>query len=243
MILPGVSEERLVYERNDRQLIVMQRRSVKVCQDLIHQCEQELLESGNSVGGVRSGYLLGLEGNKLQRSPALTLIEGELREQLITPVEKELTLAFDFSFFKVCDGRSTPTSEGVSFEGPHLDAHPGLDENSELLRVLINLSPQPRRFLFAETDRLELKEMGVKLNRRGYEVLSVPVSIKTRVVEIPGRVGDYFSILRFWASAVPHVGVNEPCGYFLASYETLADSSMFLSGHLALQRCSFRDAG
>jgi hypothetical protein len=45
-----------------------------------------------------------------------------------------------------------------------------------------------------------------------------------REVSIPGRRGRQVSFLVFWASAIPHVGVTEPDGYFLYSFEAVVAS-------------------
>jgi hypothetical protein len=42
-------------------------------------------------------------------------------------------------------------------------------------------------------------------------------------VEIPPLEDGLAHALRFWASVVPHVGVERPEGHFLASYEAVAE--------------------
>jgi hypothetical protein len=41
------------------------------------------------------------------------------------------------------------------------------------------------------------------------------------VVALPGRTATTVHAPRFVASAVPHVGIDDPCGHFLVSFETL----------------------
>jgi hypothetical protein len=83
-------------------------------------------------------------------------------------------------------------------EPPHLDTHPELTEGRELRRLLVNLSEHPRRFVSLVDDQRS-------------------------VVAIPGRTAGTVHALRFLASAVPHLGLNDPPEHFLLSYEEIID--------------------
>jgi hypothetical protein len=88
--------------------------------------------------------------------------------------------------------------------------------------VLLNLGPEPRRMRYAAIDRFQLAERGISLPRSDYQVVDLPRGVERRTVEIPAyRNGTAFG-LRFWASVVPHVGVDAETGHFLASYEAVA---------------------
>jgi hypothetical protein len=152
----------------------------------------------------------------------LALAEG-LRRELLVDVEREQGLNFDLSFFKIAIGRPPTADEGVFYEGPHLDSHPGLSDSVELLRLLVNLSECPRRFVYAATDRWQLQRAGVPVARREFEPLRLPRATELRSVSIPGRTDDSVHALKFFASAVPHVGLNDAPEHFLVSFEALAD--------------------
>jgi hypothetical protein len=111
----------------------------------------------------------------------------------------------------------------VHYDGYHLDTHRGVGPRVELLRVLVNLSARPRVFRFAAVDRYEMDERGCWLGRDDYSVTDLPADVEDRVLEIPGFDGQTVTYLTFWASVGPHVGIDTDAGYFLASFEALAD--------------------
>jgi hypothetical protein len=64
----------------------------------------------------------------------------------------------------------------------------------------------------------------VRYGRTEFEPLVLPADTATKVVEIPGRTATSLHALRFLASAVPHVGLNDPPEHFLASFEMVSAS-------------------
>jgi hypothetical protein len=58
--------------------------------------------------------------------------------------------------------------------------------------------------------------------RSDYQVVDLPAGVESSEIEIPPRTADRVHALRFWASVVPHVGVGDEHGHFLASYEAVA---------------------
>ncbi|HYG50870.1 MAG TPA: hypothetical protein VD905_08195 [Flavobacteriales bacterium] len=167
------------------------------------------------------GYLLGVElGDKLQ-FPFSTHLIQTLQDDITSRQE---TSDFIFSFCKVCKGQSTADQEGVHYEGMHLDTHPDLKDNNELLRMLFNFSEHPRQFRYALTDRHELLDQGIELDRTDYKTLHLPDSIAVKSINIPGRQGNSIHFLKFWASVIPHVGITEEHGYFLISFEALRNN-------------------
>jgi hypothetical protein len=64
----------------------------------------------------------------------------------------------------------------------------------------------------------------VRYGRREFEPLTLAPEIETRVVHLPGRTATSLHALRFLASAVPHVGLNDPPEHFLVSFEAVTAS-------------------
>jgi hypothetical protein len=200
---------------------------VSLDERLVSAAREELLErSPSEPGGFRWGYLLGVEGDVADRLPAASVLAARLHEEAVAPEGRASGRDYSLSFLKVADGRPPEASEGVHYDGFHLDTHPGVDGSGpELARLLFNLADTPRRFRYAAIDRFELARRGHEVPRSDYQVVDLPAGVETSVTEIPPRRADRVHALRFWASVVPHVGVDDERGHFLASYEAVAPVS------------------
>ena len=194
---------------------------------LVSAARDELLERGSAgPEGFRWGYLLGVEGETADRLPASSGLAARLRDEAVAPEGRASGRDYSLSFLKVAAGRPPESSEGVHYDGFHLDTHPEVDGGGpELARLLFNLADAPRRFRYAATDRFELARRGYEVPRSDYQVVDLPADVETAVIEIPPRTADLVHALRFWASVVPHVGVEDERGHFLASYEAVAPVS------------------
>jgi hypothetical protein len=209
--LSSSMQEEVVYSRQDGPLIILERHAVNIPDEVVEASLKEIFSRTGLEGEFRSGYLLGVEDKT--GFPLSTQLLA-LLESGIVPCD------FTFSFLKGHAGTPPIAQEGVYFEGPHLDSHPALGDSIELLRVLVNLSPHSRKFKYFLTDSFELEKRGIPIGKREFVPLTVPSDTAEQVVEIPGRTSTEVCALRFWASVVPHVGVNMPEGSFLASFES-----------------------
>jgi hypothetical protein len=115
-------------------------------------------------------------------------------------------------------------AQGVHYEGLHIDTHPDLGAETDLLRVLVNLGESPRRFRFGDATRIELARSGLYEDRASFRADHVEAHVPMRELCIPGREGSRISFLVFYASVLPHVGVTEAPGYFLFSFEAVVPS-------------------
>jgi hypothetical protein len=179
----------------------------------------ELLERGGDPPGAafRFGYLLGVELDALSGLPAVAELERALREEVVDP-------GYALSFFKTTVGAAPEVEQGVHFDGFHLDTHPEIrsdDQGVELARLLVNLAPAPRAFRYAKVDRFELARRGLAVPRSDYQVVDLPADVPIELVEIPPLDPKRVHALAFWASVVPHVGLDGDDGHFLASYEAV----------------------
>ena len=174
--------------------------------------------------GVRWGYLLGLERDATVDSfPATWQLSDALYQDVVRPIADRELADFRFSFCKAYSGPVLRETEGVHYEGLHIDTHPGLTESTDLLRVLINVGERERRFRFGDATRIELERDGL-YDRSSFRADHVEPRVPIREIRIPGRNGDRVSFLVFWASVVPHVGITESPGYFLLSFEAVVSS-------------------
>jgi hypothetical protein len=200
---------------------------VSLDDQLVSAARKELLErSPSESDGFRWGYLLGVEGDVADGLPAASMLAARLHEEAVAPEGRASGRDYSLSFLKVADGRPPEASEGVHYDGFHLDTHPEVDGSGpELLRLLFNLGTVPRRFRYAEVDRFELARRGYEVPRSDYQVVELPDDVGTTAILIPPRSADRLHALRFCASVVPHVGVDDEHGHFLASYEAVAPVS------------------
>jgi hypothetical protein len=194
---------------------------VELPDGLAERAREELLGRGGSPPGAafRFGYLLGVELDELASLPAVARLERFLREHVVEP-------GYALSFLKTTTGAAPEAEEGVHFDGFHLDTHPEIrrdEDGVELARLLINLAPTPRAFRYAAADRFELGRRGLPVPRSDYQVVELPPDVPIEVIEIPPLEPSGVHALAFWASVVPHVGMDGPDGHFLASYEAVRD--------------------
>jgi hypothetical protein len=219
--LPG-TEPALVASAQD--LVHLARFTLRVDENLLSASRDELLSrtAADEGQGFREGYLLGVEEGP--DMPTTQELDRWLQAELISQAATARASDYRLSFFKTSTGVPPEASEGVHFAGFHLDTHPELtsDRGFELSRILINLAGSPRLVRFASVTRYQLAERGIRVHRGDYQVVELPDDIETRLIEIPAPERGAIYALHFWASVVPHVGVDQPDGYFLASYEAPA---------------------
>jgi hypothetical protein len=216
----GPAEESIVIlSRGDVRLLCLERHAFSLDEALLDRARAELLPDREvTEGGFQFGYLLGVQKDRRTHPACLDLVDV-VRQRML---DKDEQSAFELSFLKLAVGVPPTEQEGPLFEGPHLDTHPGLTDSSELLRLLVNFSRSPRRFAYSECDRWWLSEQDISYGRTDFLPLHLPKQCAMRSVAIPGRTDSAVHALRFYASAVPHVGINEPPEQFLGSLERLA---------------------
>jgi hypothetical protein len=187
---------------------------------LVEGAREELLDRGtpNRDAPFRWGYLLGVDKPDVRAAlPLACRLDDLLREQAVAP-------EYSLSFLKTSTGRAPQVNEGVHYDGFHLDTHPEIvdDSGAELARVLINLAPERRTLRIARTDRFELAARGLPIHRGDYQAVNLPDDIETGTIDIPPIDDATVHALQFFASAIPHAGVDNGGGHFLASYEAVA---------------------
>jgi hypothetical protein len=121
--------------------------------------------------------------------PAAAELDRLVRTELIDPLGRRGRLRFRLSFLKAGDGDAPPDQ---AFAPSAMDGAPSV------FRVLLNLSEYPRRTLLW----------------RGEDDDAPPAEVL-----IPSRRCGAVHALHYVASKVPHCGLNDALGYFLASYE------------------------
>lgn len=145
------------------------------------------------------------------------LLDGNFRSV------KGLDGKLDLSFIKMASGKPP-----VEFGDLHLDtkAHSADPESGEhILRLILNLGQYPRVLKYTELNAEQLCANGVKVIKGEYHPIELPPDIPVRTIQIPKRECDTVSGLLFWASEIPHVGVTDEHGYFIAGYRGCFDET------------------
>lgn len=166
--------------------------------------------SPNSTGW---GYFPGILGNEPEKYPKTLLLAKELEALVMDKILPQAQL-FQLSFVKQSKGEIKNCYGGL-----HLDPDASLQEGEEIERILINLNTYPRKLKFAALDRHQLRNQGVFYSRHQYSPLQFKEDIKISTLEIPGRTATQIYLLKFLASLIPHVGLTEQEGHFVASFE------------------------
>jgi len=187
---------------------------------ILEAARAELLDRGtpDREAPFRWGYLLGVDGPDVRAAlPSASRLDELLRRHAVAA-------EYSLSFLKTSLGAAPAVNEGVHYDGFHLDTHPEIIDDSglELARVLINLAAERRTLRIAKTDRFELAARGLPIHRGDYQVVDPPDDIETTTIDIPPADNGTVHALQFFASVIPHVGVDNGDGHFLASYEALA---------------------
>ena len=219
-----LTDSSTVLARHGRELIRLDRQEIQLSPEIVDRARTELLARDQSEGpGFRFGFLLGVEDQR--SAPFARSVVADLQRELVDPVGACRATKFSLSFVKAVDGVAPEMAEGPLSTGFHLDTHPQVttDDGPELLRILVNLDRRPRTLRFVCADRFELGASGFELPRSSYRVVGAPPSFGQSTVDIPPFDGAAISYLTFWASLVPHVGVERPGGHFLASFEAPTD--------------------
>lgn len=221
--LVELTQSETVLARHGRELIRHDRQRIELDPELVATARRNLL-SGQTLAerDYLFGFMLGVEQASGSR-PALELV-ARLDRELVGPVGRCRDVQFELSFLKAVEGVVPDVAEGPLFAGFHLDTHPEMtaDGGPELLRILVNLASEPRTLRFIHADRFELVAAGLDLPRSSFQVVEAPLHFRHATVVIPPFDGREISYLTFWASVVPHVGVENEGGHFLASFEAVA---------------------
>ncbi len=166
------------------------------------------------------GYFPGLEKEETELYPHCIRLAEALRAHFLKIkhadwVDAEPTL----SFIKLAS-----TKPKVQFGGLHIDDKvnatdaPDSHSNKKILRIIINLGEHPRKLKYIKHSAEELRAQGVHISKDEYHPIDLPITVETNIIEIPGRKGNQVSLLKFFASDMPHVGATDEHGYFIVGY-------------------------
>ena len=144
----------------------------------------------------------------------------QLIEQL-RPLVDQVSPDLELAFLRTSTGKQ---ESGIG--GLHLDAHkdsrpvqdPNRKEKEHVLRVLFNLGNAPRTLGYHDASLKEIEEKGGTLTEMGYTKVELPESLPMKKLDIPPIEEDGIWVLSFYASLVPHTGIDDEKGHLLAAY-------------------------
>ena len=124
------------------------------------------------------------------------------------------------------------TAKPVSdYEGIHIDVDSGvahqrdktIAKDLDIIRLIINLGEHPRIIEHILPTKEKLRSLGYQISDDKYEILALGEEFPRKRIEIPSRKGNSIYELKFWSSQVPHAGITDDRGHFLAAFGGYAD--------------------
>ena len=202
-------ERKIILGTKEKPLIVLEKRACNI--HSFPAAQKELVQSATKNKSLVWGYYSSLD--KETTYPACAQLAQDLRK--ITGTSLQL------AFIRVSTGKQESGIGGLHTDS-HIDGRPIVDptrkENEEVLRVLLNGGTMPRKLGYCEFTPNELAQKGAILTEMGYTKVELPSSISMKTIEIPPREENAIWALTFWASLIPHTGIDDERGHFLIAY-------------------------
>lgn len=189
----------------------LEKYTLNFSQQIILNAREELYKYEQEKSEMKCiwGYFPDLPGNNPELYPKCVVLKKHLDAYLRSRLGNENQLTM--SFLKLASRKAE-----IEFGGLHLDDRPAPadepDTTSRILRLIINLGDFPRRLNYSKP----VKER---------ELFNHNKNIPTEMIDIPERNNNLVWALKFWSSEVPHVGVTDEHGYFIAAYGGYFDES------------------
>ena len=217
----------VVFTRQTFPMMVLEKYEIDLSQEInAARKELEKLLIQNADNSHTWGYFPQYCDNPSYYSSCIRLGK-RLTENLIRGLsepEKSMSLAF----IRLASDR--PNS---SYGGLHIDVDSGvahqrdktIAENLDIIRLIVNLGEHPRIIEHIPFTKEELRDFGYKISDDKYEVLTLKEGFPKKRIEIPPRKDNAIYALKFWSSQVPHAGITDECGHFMAAFGCYANMS------------------
>jgi len=206
-------ERKIILGTENDHRIVLEKYACELSVNKLYESRSELQKhiESNGNGSLTWGYFPEIKDQN--QYPKCRILEEELSELLLSKINKNFSLAF----IRLSVGK--PASD---YGGLHIDVDIGVGHTRttpyEIVRLIANIGDAPRTIEYIDIDSDDLKNMEVEISRDKYAIITPPKSIKIKKLEIPPREKDAIWILRFWSSLIPHAGITNEDGHFVAAY-------------------------
>ena len=156
--------------------------------------------------------------------PACHALETSLREKILEC--NDIFMDLQLAFIRLC----LRDIRGKEHGGFHVDLDPGSafigDEKNDgtrnICRLVFNLHPEePRELHYLSNSLKELAELGLQYTRHSYQGIPedrLPTGARVCRAFIPPREPVVLHGAVFWSNFVPHTGVDNARGHFVAGY-------------------------
>ncbi|MBI2499426.1 hypothetical protein HYV88_04255 [Candidatus Woesearchaeota archaeon] len=216
----------LVFGTVEKPLMILERYRVPNIEWSIEEAYRELKEhlSRSEDSSHTWGYFPQYCEDESQY-PKCIALGNRLQEGLVNKLpfpESSMSL----SFVRLADNR--PVSE---YGGMHVDVNPGIghrrdpsvDGSLDILRLILNLGNHSRIIEHIPLTRDSLLKLGYDIPKDNYRILRFSKGTRRHRIEIPAREADTIYGLKFWSSQVPHAGITDDRGHFVAAFGCYAN--------------------
>ena len=204
-------ERKIILGTAEKPMMVLEKHIIKIDKKLLDNAREELFTYAEKSEVGTWGYF------------------PEIKDENNYPFSIKLTkdikiilghrLDWKLAFIRVA------TKESKSeYGGFHIDVDIGVGhkkleqfKDREIIRALINLYSYPRKLAYIDKTRDELIQEGFKINENKYEILKFPEKM-IKTIDIPAINEENLWVLKFCSSQIPHFGLTDEHGHFLAAY-------------------------
>ncbi len=147
----------------------------------------------------------------------------ELNRQLTSHIvqkqphpENTMSLAF------IRRATAKPISDYCGF---HIDVDVGVghqrdqEQQGDIIRLVLNLDEKAQRTVgFIPFTKQQLRAQGFSIPEDNYKMLDFEQNFPKKYINIPARTNTKLYGLKFWASQIPHTGITDELGHFVAAF-------------------------
>lgn len=197
----------------EKPLIVLEKHSADLSKFNLDSAKSELNEyiSQDSGESFTWGYFPGMEESEKEKYPECIGLGEKLKEFLF-----DENTSWELSFVRCASRKPVST-----FGGFHIDVDLGVrhkrTDRREIIRALVNLHNFPRNLLYSLADRKQLRACGLKIPTGRYKTILLPENF-VKKAEIPAIGREEIYILKFFSSLIPHFGLTDENGHFVAGF-------------------------
>lgn len=204
-------ERKIILQGVQGHLMVLEKHTLDVNLELLSRARNELLMYTTNAETGTWGYFPELKDENTYHSS----------QALSDYLQFLLGKGLDWKLAFVRLATKEPRSE---YGGFHIDVDLGIGhtkpaefQGKEIVRALVNVGAVPRTLAYIDKTRDELAKEGYAINPNKYEILKFSQDM-IKTIDIPPISEQNIWVLKFCSSQLPHFGLTDSRGHFLAAY-------------------------